>query len=233
MLGYCSLFGLGDKGVQIKFALCTVMTTSSKLPKIILSLDGAVIKEFELVKERTMIGRRPYNDIVIDNLAISGEHALLLLQNGIVTLEDQKSTNGTHVNGKAVKSQELQNGDIVSINKYRLQLINEVEAAGANTNTSSVVARPLPKPALPASIKVLSGVAAGREMPLVKVVTTVGKPGVAVASITHRGHNFILVHVEGDGTTLLNGQVVATESSPLQNGDLLELAGTRMRFIQG
>ena len=38
------------------------------MPKLILSMDGLVLKEVELTKERTTIGRRPHNDIIIDNL---------------------------------------------------------------------------------------------------------------------------------------------------------------------
>ena len=47
------------------------------MPKMIISLDGIVLKEVQLTKDRTSLGRRHYNDIVIDNLAVSGEHAVL------------------------------------------------------------------------------------------------------------------------------------------------------------
>lgn len=49
------------------------------MSKLVISLDGVVIKEALISKEKTTLGRRPYNDIVIDNLAVSGEHALLHL----------------------------------------------------------------------------------------------------------------------------------------------------------
>ena len=75
------------------------------MPKMIVSIDGVVIKEVQLTKDRTTLGRRPYNDIVIDNLAVSGEHAVLQLTGNDVYLEDLNSTNGTYVNGKAVKKQ--------------------------------------------------------------------------------------------------------------------------------
>ena len=68
------------------------------MPKMIVSIDGVVIKEVQLTKERTTLGRRPYNDVVIDNLAVSGEHAALQLTGAEVTLEDLGSTNGTYVN---------------------------------------------------------------------------------------------------------------------------------------
>ena len=78
----------------------------------------------------------------------------------------------------------------------------------------------------------LSGAAAGREVELVKIVTTIGKPGVAVASITRRPHNYVLTHVEGDQITVLNGQPIGTEPVALHSGDVLDLAGTQMQFLQ-
>ena len=83
-----------------------------------------------------------------------------------------------------------------------------------------------------ASVKVLSGAAAGREVPLTKVVTTIGKPGVAVAAITKRPHGFVVHHVEGAGNPSLNGAPIGTDPVPLKNGDLIELAGTQMQFVQ-
>src|SRR5687767_12150154 len=95
------------------------------MPKMIVSIDGVVIKEVQLTKDRTTLGRRPYNDIVIDNLAVSGEHAVLQMSGNEVYLEDLNSTNGTYVNGKAVKKQLLQNSDTVEIGKYKIKYINE------------------------------------------------------------------------------------------------------------
>jgi hypothetical protein len=82
------------------------------------------------------------------------------------------------------------------------------------------------------NLRVLSGTASGREVPLTKVVTTVGKPGVAVASITRRQHGFVVAHVEGSGVPTLNGTPIGRESVALKSGDLIELAGTKMQFIQ-
>ena len=75
-------------------------------------------------------------------------------------------------------------------------------------------------------------VSARREVELVKIVTTIGKPGVAVASITRRPHNYVLTHVEGDQITVLNGQPIGTEPVALHSGDVLDLAGTQMQFLQ-
>jgi pSer/pThr/pTyr-binding forkhead associated (FHA) protein len=229
------------------------------MPKMIVSIDGVVIKEVQLTKDRTTLGRRPYNDIVIDNLAVSGEHAVLQMSGNEVYLEDLNSTNGTYINGKAVKKQLLQNSDTIEIGKYKIKYINEV--AGPTFEKTMIlkpgtVMPPVQAPApavagqagqpaastataqaadlgqMNASIKVLSGAAAGRQVPLVKVVTTIGKPGVAVAAITKRPHGFVVAHVEGGNKPTLNGAAIGAEPVTLKNGDLLELAGTQMQFVQ-
>ena len=81
-------------------------------------------------------------------------------------------------------------------------------------------------------IRVLSGAAAGREVSLTKVVTTVGKPGVQVAAITKRPSGYVIAHVEGALRPAVNGVSLVTDTAPLKNGDLIELAGTQMQFIQ-
>ncbi|PZO14250.1 MAG: FHA domain-containing protein [Burkholderiales bacterium] len=209
------------------------------MPKMIVSIDGVVIKEVQLTKDRTTLGRRPYNDIVIDNLAVSGEHAVMQMSGADVFLEDLNSTNGTYVNGKAIKKQQLQSGDTVEIGKYKIKFVHE----GANDshektmviNAGAVVAAAEPTVTMAvanAAIKVMSGTAAGREVPLVKVVTTIGKPGVAVAAITRRPHGFVVAMVEGVQKPTINGNPIGTDAVNLRHGDLLELAGTKMQFVQ-
>jgi pSer/pThr/pTyr-binding forkhead associated (FHA) protein len=221
--------------------------------KLVVSLDGVVIKEVQITKDKTTLGRRPYNDIVIDNLAVSGEHAVLQMAGADVFIEDLNSTNGTYINGKAIKKQLLTHNDTVEIGKYKIKYLvdegNDYEktmiirphasaAAGvhlSNTGAASGFGG-LPSAAPPslaqsASIKVLNGAAAGREVVLTKVVTTVGKPGVQVASITKRPNGYAFAHVEGATKPSINGVPIVGESVPLRNGDVIELAGTQMQFI--
>lgn len=217
------------------------------MPKMIVSIDGVVIKEVQLTKERTTLGRRPYNDIVIDNLAVSGEHAVIHMTGEEVEIEDLGSTNGTYVNGKAVKRNDLRNGDTIEVGKYKIRFLHEADGQNFEKTmifkpgmvpTMGAASRPAPlasaPPAAPvtAVIRVMSGAAAGREVSLQKVVTTIGKPGVAVASITRRHQGFVLAHVEGPHMPLLNGASIGSAPVPLKNGDRLELAGTEMQFEQ-
>lgn len=213
--------------------------------KLVVSLDGVVIKEVQITKDKTTLGRRPYNDIVIDNLAVSGEHAVLQMVGNDVFIEDLNSTNGTYINGKAIKKQLLADNDTVEIGKYKIKfLLND-----GGDYEKTMILKPGTTPGTlgvpssfgslggatigPASIKVLTGAAAGREVALTKVVTTLGKPGVQVASITKRPTGYVFAHVEGGQRPTVNGIPLTGESIALRSGDLIELAGTQMQFVQG
>ncbi|HEX7442220.1 MAG TPA: FHA domain-containing protein [Caldimonas sp.] len=221
--------------------------------KLVVSLDGVVIKEVQITKDKTTLGRRPYNDIVIDNLAVSGEHALLQMVGSDVFIEDLNSTNGTYINGKAVKKQLLTHNDTVEIGKYKIKFLLEdgtdyektmimkpgsnagpgpVYSGSTSARGSNFGALGIPSAVGPATIRVMNGAAAGREVALTKVVTTVGKPGVQVASITKRPSGYVLAHVEGAARPAVNGNPLVGETVGLKNGDVIELAGTQMQFVQ-
>ncbi len=95
------------------------------MAKLILSVDGTVLKEIPLNKERTTLGRKPHNDIQVDNLAVSGEHAAIITILSDSFIEDLNSTNGTLVNGKPVKKHFLQNNDVIEIGKHKLKYFND------------------------------------------------------------------------------------------------------------
>jgi pSer/pThr/pTyr-binding forkhead associated (FHA) protein len=98
------------------------------MAKMILSMDGLVLKEIPLNKERLSIGRKPQNDIQIDNLAISGEHAVVVTILADSFLEDLNSTNGTLVNGQPIKKHFLRNNDIIELGKYKLKYMSDLQA---------------------------------------------------------------------------------------------------------
>lgn len=120
------------------------------MAKLILSMDGMVLKEIPLAKERTTIGRKPQNDIQIDNLAISGEHAVVVTILNDSFLEDLGSTNGTFVNGHSVQKHFLQSGDTIELGKYRLKYINEgAPQAAAPDFEKTMILRPGAMPKAP------------------------------------------------------------------------------------
>lgn len=98
------------------------------MAKLIFILDGNVLSEFALDKERMTIGRRSSNDIHIDNLAVSGQHAEISALGKDVYLADLNSTNGTLVNGKAIKKHALKHRDVIEFGKYQLRYIDDTEA---------------------------------------------------------------------------------------------------------
>jgi predicted component of type VI protein secretion system len=318
------------------------------MAKLILSLDGMVLREYPLTKERTTIGRKPHNDIVIDNLAVSGEHAMIMTILNDSFLEDLGSTNGTLVNGQPIKKHFLQNNDVVELGKYKLKYATEAVAAaaaapdfektmvlrappggapaakpavGAAPAAAKVpepdVSQPIPKsfgdtvvnpemmqsqgvaaslrdaarqaaaaapvsapPAAPAAakpaapmgavslgvppaptapvpgpaaaaavaatasqpvgglaghaqgtIQILSGPSAGKELPLSKPLTTLGKPGVQVAVIAKRPQGYFITHVEGPTYPVVNGKQLDAQAHALSDHDVIELAGVKMEFF--
>jgi len=369
------------------------------MAKLIVSLEGSVIRDYPLDKERVTIGRKPHNDIQIENLAVSGEHACIVTILNDSFLEDLGSTNGTLVNGNQIKKHILQSNDVIEIGKYKLKYVSDAPMAGRTTvdefektmvlrapalaraaraspTTDSTTGRPkamglpsmpppTPRPRLhplpfpsggttgsgpltssgaqasaasdaptqtgdsatttsdpltspggrtaapaagpatssgatatssgpvtsaggeavatpPAAqtspggraattsgfrtapgsvptsdrsrpdlaaraagaaqaasgdatglgaIQILSGSGAGKELDLVKNLTTLGKPGVQVAVITRRPQGYFITHVEGATTPEVNGQALDAQARLLKDHDVIELAGVKMEFF--
>jgi pSer/pThr/pTyr-binding forkhead associated (FHA) protein len=274
------------------------------MAKLILSLDGQVIREITLSKERTTIGRKPHNDIQIDNLAVSGEHCAIMTILNDSFLEDLGSTNGTLVNGQPIKKHFLQHNDVIELGKYKLKYMNESAASqpgapgptefektmvmrpqsavhpaaqnrppdpAASMKTTDVAAvkglsdtvinphamgsgvpspvhsDPDPKtmssgpspatvqqviPAAPiGTVQILSGPNAGKELPLAKALTTLGKPGVQVAVIAKRPQGYFITHVEGANFPIVNGKALDAQAHALHDHDVIELAGVKMEFF--
>ena len=208
------------------------------MARLILSMDGLVLKEIPLAKQRTTIGRRAQNDIQIDNMAVSGEHAAIVAILDDAFLEDLDSTNGTLVNGQPVKKHVLRHNDVIDIGKYRLKyMVDDVAAFSCFPDDKEAVPTPpvAPPPApLPrVSVRLLSGPQAGKALELVKEAPTLGKPGVQVAVIARRPGAAVVSHADGGQPPLLNGSPLAAGEQPLADKDVLELAGVRMEIRIG
>ena len=237
--------------------------------KLILSMNGVVLQEYVLDKERMTIGRKPQNDIVIDNLAVSGEHAVVVTILNDSFMEDLDSTNGITVNGVAVKKHFLQNNDVVEISKYKLKYLNEQKSqmTAADFEKTMILRSPPPQakvsspakdaaheatgkfkamvppqsmpsvavqmPAAPqakAVVQILTGLNAGKELELVKNLTTLGKPGLQVAVLTRRPQGYFITYVEGASYPTVNGKPLDDQPRQLKEHDIIELAGVKMEF---
>ncbi|MBE0475081.1 FHA domain-containing protein [Rhodoferax sp.] len=214
------------------------------MPKITIKLGSDILQEVQLTKERTTLGRRPYSDVVMENMAVSGQHACLVLEDQHVSIEDLHSTNGTYVNGSAVKKQALQDGDVIEIGNFTIKFSansgdveDRVEDQEGLSVNAGLVPTPPASPVEPAAdligrIKVIAGPAVGRELRLTKIVTTFGKPGVAVAAITRREQSYFVHLVGGADAPMLNGSPVGQEPRMLSEGDQITLSGTVLQFSQ-
>ncbi len=223
------------------------------MARLILSMDGLVLKEIPLSKERITIGRKPHNDIQIDNLAISGDHAAVVTILNDSFLEDLNSTNGTLVNGQPIKKHVLKNNDVVELGKYKLKYMAEATVAGSDNGAASIAAgiprspEPMrtfsdtqimiPRPPAPdpiplpqVSIRLLTGPNSGKVLELAKTLTTLGKPGVQVAVISRRPEGVFVTHVEGEKFPTVNGKELDGEAYALNHRDVVEIAGIRMEL---
>jgi pSer/pThr/pTyr-binding forkhead associated (FHA) protein len=232
------------------------------MARLILSLDGQVMAEYNMNKERYTIGRLPDNDIRIDNPAVSGHHSLIINILNDSFLEDLNSTNGTYVNGKLIKKHALQHGDVLTCGHHQLRFVEDDAAQQDEFERTLVIqpsARPVEKiraavsngpeatasrrtlgngtpPLKKARLQVLSGAFAGRELELTKTLTTLGRPGVQVAAITRRSEGYFLVHVDADSAENfphVNGAPIGAQARKLVDNDVIQLAGVKMGFFEG
>ena len=199
------------------------------MPQLIATVKGVEVKHVYLHKDRTTLGRKPGNDIVFDTMVVSGQHcAFDLVGVADVYLEDLGSTNGTYVNDRMVKERiRLSDGDVIAIGPYRIRYLQASEEPSTFGGTLSFAPD---APQLHASFEVISGTSAGLEMPVVKAVTTFGKPGVSVVSVAHRRTGFFVTHLGGATPPLVNGAPLGHDPVMLSDQDVLDIAGTQMRF---
>lgn len=228
-----------------------------------LIFKGDVIRDIPLNKETITIGRKKENDIQIDNLAVSSHHAKIITILNDSFIEDTNSTNGTYVNGALIKKQALKNGDVIHIGKHDLKYVTQVVSTSNSFEKTMIInpsAEGMPedegsseidqsvgeivreitsadtgaKNAIgEAKIRLLTGANNGKELPLTKVLTTLGKPGVQVAAITRRPTGYFLIHIDGGinhGRPKVNDKEIGSQAQQLHSDDVIEVAGVKMSF---
>lgn len=228
------------------------------LPRLIISTGDTLRGTVPLGSKPITIGRRPDNDIRLDNLAVSGYHAQLIPLLNDMILEDLNSTNGTLVNDLPIRKRVLLEGDRIAIGSHELLFtrippedMTEEEAAdppdetliiSTRTDTAASGGTGVGATRTPgrtplthgACLQVLTGAQAGREWPLNKALTTIGSPGVQVAAISRRGDGFHISRIEGGShphPPRLNGEDLGSHARALQHQDVIEIAGVSMEFI--
>ncbi|MFK5912776.1 MAG: FHA domain-containing protein [Woeseiaceae bacterium] len=204
------------------------------MARLIVTHQGTVVKEYELSKEKITVGRKPSNDIILDDPTVSGEHASFLhMQHTYV--EDLNSTNGVKLNGKDVKKRQLNHGDIVAIGQHEFKFIDDSVQDFESTVIIAppVKAKPSAAQPLKAKVTIVKGAKAGDSITLNKPYTKLGSAS-HVAIIARRGGNYYLMPMSGGASgdsPKLNGTRIGAESMPLNNGDIIEVASTELKFM--
>lgn len=219
-----------------------------------LAKNGSELQTITLSKERTTLGRRTFNDIVIDAPGISAEHAVIVTSHQESCFEDIGSTNGSVINGQPSRIHFLQDQDVIELGGYTLTYHAEVGAgmdadaqtyaepdvaessnikssyAGGVRSHSSKMSKQHSPNLKPATIKIISGPHAGKEVALTKVLTTIGQPGIQVAAFTINAEGCSLTHVEGPAYPSVNGISIGLGSRLLAHNDLIAICGTEAVF---
>lgn len=206
------------------------------MPQLITTVDGVEIHRTYLTRVRTTLGRKPENHIVLSDLAVSGEHCAFELSGlSDVVVIDSGSTNGTYIHGAMVKMHLLQDGDVMSIGRFKIQYwsANELTDEGKTVamSISGGLASAATSGAMHASLKLLTGSSAGLEIPVAKAVSTFGQPGIALIAIAHRRQGYYVSCMEATQTPKLNGIAINDEPVLLADRDVIELAGSALEFL--
>lgn len=227
-----------------------------------ISFNGEMVEELPIDKDTMTIGRKSDNDIHLDNLAISGHHAKILTILNDSFIEDTGSTNGTYLNGSLIKKHALSHNDIIRVGKHEIKFINPAASTETDFEKTMIInpdsdgmqategskeidqsvgkivaelssvdsGKPSQRSAV---VRIISGSNSGKELPLTKVLTTLGKPGVQVAAITRRPTGYFLIHIDGGDNSSrpkVNGEQIGSRAHPLSNNDEMEVAGVKMTF---
>lgn len=206
--------------------------------KLVMTLSDDTVQEYPLDKGCIAVGRNPDNDICLDDHTVSNHHADILVHQNIY-LEDCKSTNGTHLNGRLITRGRLKHGDVVHFGKLKFSFVDrnsddfriELNANPEPPNTVSEAEVVVPTVA---RVRVLNGSRAGEEQLLDKAYNTVGMPGVQVAVIAKRTQGYFLVPVtmgHDEIITRINGAEVGAASLLLKDGYVLEIADMKLEFL--
>jgi hypothetical protein len=231
------------------------------MAKLVIKLNDEVQDHVEIRQGDMKIGRKPGCDVVLDNLAVSGEHANIFTIGEDSFIQDLNSTNGTFINNKRITKHHLRNGDQVVIGKHTLVflterapqmerpteefaktvIINPTRSEPPAAPKKAPPAPPAPRAAAPAapaahpapthaSLVIVSGSNNGKRIDLVKEVTSLGRTGKRAATIVHTDDGYQLKSGDAEMPAKLNGRPVDSTGTKLHNGDIIEVAGTRLQF---
>lgn len=219
------------------------------MPKLIMTLDGAILREYLIDKDSISIGRKHGNDIQLNDLTVSGRHSMITVMGDNTYVDDLGSTNGTLLNGARVAKSVIKHGDLIQVGNYQFTYfedekeeyeptmflraeIEDTQIMQANaSNAGATKGEPL------AAVKIMNGPLIGKVLELRKPFNTLGFNGIKMAMIarTMNGYTISTIHSNklrrANDTPSINGKVLASDTQALHSNDVIELAGTQMQFF--
>jgi len=193
--------------------------------RLVLSAADGNTRSYPILTTDVRIGRRPFNEVVLDDLTVSGAHAVIVSDDGRRLLRDLDSRNGTVLNRTPIRSARLEHGDLIEIGVYRLRyLVDRAPVAPARAASDA--------PLTPAALERMSGPERGRMLALERPITSISGGASQVAVVSRRKNGYYVTHLEGLAFPVVNGDAIGLVSHPLLDGDLIELSGTLYRFRQ-
>lgn len=216
------------------------------MPKLILTLDGAVIREYSIDKDSISIGRKHGNDIQLNDLTISGRHSLITKVGENTFIDDLGSTNGTLLNGARVAKSKLQHSDVIQVGNYQFTFFSNEEEDYEPTmflraeiedtkvidtkqkSTSDNTGAKL------GAVRVLTGPLKDKVLELRKAFNTLGFNGSKMAIIARNTSNYTISAIKNEDSfniAMVNGTDITVEARELKDHDIIELANTKIEFI--
>jgi predicted component of type VI protein secretion system len=190
-------------------------------PTLVLSTGDTVIRRIALDRACLRIGRREDNDLMLDDLTVSGEHAVLHTRAGIAVISDLGSRNGTLVNGLGVTQRVLADGDCIRIGIYALRYVTE-----------RMEALPFESP-LVAHFMTLSGPRTGETLAVDRARVSLRADAGQIAVVAARRNSHWLTHLDGTGCPLINGEPIGLATRELDDADFVEVGGTLFQYCLG
>ena len=220
------------------------------MEKLVVINDDRVTREFLLNQRFMRLGRDPDSHVWLGDKSVSRHHASVMKVFEEYFLQDEKSTNGTRLNGMQINKHILSHGDEIEIGKYRLRFVEDdmAHAEGEGDSTTVIAAthrqerqqqetveiqhqptRHSQKGG--ARIRFLAGPSEGELRAVDRSFFTVGKPGGDLILINHRHTGYFLLKMGGERAPRVNGQEVRAGGVKLNDGDRIQLGELDLEFI--
>jgi pSer/pThr/pTyr-binding forkhead associated (FHA) protein len=220
------------------------------MSKLIMTLDGAVIREYPIDKDSISIGRKHGNDIQLNDLTVSGRHSLIVTMGEHVYVDDLGSTNGTLLNGARVAKTLIKHGDVIQVGNYQFTYYDDdeqeyeptmfIQAEIEETQVMDTNAKPATTATRGerlAGVKIINGPMAKKVLELRKPFNTIGFNGIKMAMIARNANNYTISALKSNklrranDTPMVNSKAITTTALELKEHDIIELAGTQMQFF--